>query len=253
MKSKIKIISTILTMTFLTGLLEAQGIILGNSPNGGAGFILASDSYVPFGGAIEFTPSQNFSLGSVTVWLIGYTGLDVYGQSNSLYAQIFGDVIAYPDGPHTPGALITFLNIPPTNDGSLTPITLSSPSIILQANIPYWLLLYAGGAQASMEWVGGNNPVGDATYNCSEYFSDYGFYPSSATPAFTINAVPEPGQTAMITLSFFCAGVYALRLRRKFAQGKSDSTRSPRFYKQIQKWCVFMNLLELFFKANRHF
>jgi hypothetical protein len=213
MKSKIKIISTILMSTLFNSVSPAQGVLLGNSSNGGAGFVLASDSHVPFGGAIEFTPLQDFNLASITVWLVGYTGLDLSGQPNSIYAEIFSDGTAYPGSLHTPGTLIAFLDIPPPNDGSLAPFTLNLPPIILSVNTPYWLLLYAGGAEANIGWVGGDNPVGNAIYNGSENFYAYGFYPSSITPAFRLNAAPEPGQMA---LSFLCAGIYAVYQCRKF-------------------------------------
>jgi hypothetical protein len=210
----------------LPAVSEAQGPIFGNSPTGGNAFPLAAESGANgTGGAVAFTPTEDFSFNSITLWLSGYTGLDIYGHlDQSFYAGIWTDGSTYSGGSLQPLIEIDPLEAPAPNDGSLAPFAFvnSSPSTVLHAGTEYWLFVYentGGNAAVGSEWIGGDNPAGNAIYDGSESFAfPVGFTSSSATPAFMINALvstPEPGTVAFASLSLLLVGLRLIWLRRK--------------------------------------
>jgi len=224
-KTSVKILPAMLATILLATISEAQGVVFGNSPTGGGVFNFTADGGIAGGGAVAFTPTQNLSFSGITVWLTGYTGRDMYGNLNqSLYAGIYDNYSPFPGSPNQPAQEIASLSAPAPNDGSLGSFTFAnlSPTTTLQANTQYWLFIYENTSGSFNyydypQWVGGDSPIGNAIYDGSESFFDFSFSPSSETPAFAINAVPEPGTTSMMSLSFLCAGAYALRFRRKKA------------------------------------
>lgn len=226
MKLKNKIVLAALTASFLTPAMAANtGGLFGNSPTGGSAFDFIANGGMASGGAVTFTPLHDFSFTSITVWLTGYTGLDMYGNSNqSFYAGIYSDDSINEPGytSEQPGALITGLDAPAPNDGSQAAFEFVnlSPETVLQANTKYWLFIYENTSgsfnyDSYPQWVEGSSPVGDGVvYNGSQDFWAHGFSPSSATPAFAINAVPEPGPTAIFVVALLIWGTGLLQKRR---------------------------------------
>ena len=229
MKSRCQVFFLILTLSLLPAVSPAQSVIFGNSPIDETGFmVLAQSAANGTGGAVAFTPTQDMTVGSVTVWLTGYTGLDLYGRmTQSFYAGIYTDNSAYPGFPrfgtaaNQPFQQVLSLSVPSPNDGSLAGFNFAntSPDTTLHADTTYWLFIYAntGGSlniNNPPHWVGGGALTGNAIYNGSDSFAfPVGFTPSSAIPAFTINAAPEPGVNALIALSVVC--FFGLRFQRR--------------------------------------
>lgn len=188
-----------LVMLLATCLMTKADVpVFGNTPNGSSGFdIVAYNTSMNIGAAVEFTPLEAIDLSSVTVWLSGYNG--IYGQT--MYASICSNNSNAPGG-----ALLTLTSAAP-NDGSLAAFTFSG-SLTLSANTPYWLVLDSEETQiapapAQASWVGGGTPSGEATYDGSvvyNYLPSPSINTSSIIPAFTINAVPEPGVAALINI-----------------------------------------------------
>ncbi len=240
-------------LLLLSGLsTKADGSAFGNSPNNGDGFsLVAYNGLSMSGGAVEFTPTQNIDLSSVTVWLSGYTGL--YGQS--IYASIWDN------GGSTPYAPIMSFSSPTHNDGSLAAFTFSNPAInlyndpshstILSANTEYWLIVTAGGQNGTISgasWVSGGTPSGDAIFDAADTYNVYSgsFAASSTVPAFYINnpnssfinPVPEPSSFALFSIPLLF-GMGRLFYNRWKARAESlkpvrvkvnaPSSRKPRF------------------------
>lgn len=200
-------IPMVLVMLLATCLMTKADVpVFGNFPNGSSGFdIVAYNTSMNIGAAVEFTPLEDIDVSSVTIWLSGYSG--IYGQT--MYASIcsnnphntFGTAANGPGG-----ALLTLTSAAP-NDGSLAAFTFSG-SAILSANTSYWLVLDSEETQiapapAQADWVGGGAPTGDAIYDGSvvySYLPSPSINTSSIVPAFTINAVPEPGVAALMSI-----------------------------------------------------
>ena len=173
--------------------------------------------------AVGFTPPENCTLTSVTLWLTGYNGLS-FGPNPMAYQPVVG---IYTDvnksefgGPASgPGDAISLLNTPAANDGSAASFTFdSSAGLDLQANVNYWLLVRGTDeyTQAGFTWDGGGNPTGVMTYNGSEKYQTGPFFqPSTATPAFNIDvaAVPEPSTFALLMIPLGLQGARWLRKR----------------------------------------
>ena len=215
----------------------------GNSPTGGGVFGFIANGGEGSGAAVTFTPQQDFSFSSITLWLTGYTGRDMYGNLNqSFYASIYSDGSTILPGftNNQPGSLVASLGVPDPNDGSLGAFTFAnlSPSTVLQADTKYWLFIYEKTSGSFNypdypQWVGGDTPAGDAIYNGAYSFAHHSFSGSLATPAFTINAAPEPETNAIIALALLAWGAFRLQkfrklraltpaLRRKFADRKPE-------------------------------
>jgi hypothetical protein len=203
MKSRAQVISTFLAITLLpAGLIaEAQGII-STFPSGGGsgGMYIGTDAPGNFeGGAVAFTPEQNYTLTSASVGLSGYDGS--YGQLASL--SIFSD-LSQPYStsmPDQPGQLLVSGTVAP-NDGSEATFTVNfAGGVNLAANSIYWLFVQdtsPNGWEApnGFNWIVGGDASGAAAYDGSEAFIVSGFSPISDPPAFGIDAtpmsVPEP-------------------------------------------------------------
>lgn len=190
----------------------AQGIF-GNSPMEGTAFSFVSGGGgVAGGGAVAFTPMRDFSFSSITLWLTGYTGLDMYGNMTQSFYAFITDDYARQTGDntyqHQPGSeTVASLSVPAPNDGATAAFTFAnlSPTAVLHADTTYWLFIYesTGGVPNwghVPEWVSGDAPAGDAVYNGASSFYAGMFASSYATPAFTITAVPEPGVTTILVL-----------------------------------------------------
>jgi hypothetical protein len=219
---------------------QAQGRF-GNSPTGGGVFGFVANGGDGSGGAVTFTPLQDFRFSSITIWVANYTGRDMYGNLNqSFYAGVYSDGSTILPGytNNQPGALVADLGVPNPNNGSLADFTFInlSPGAILQANTKYWLFIYEK-TSGSFNWgdyplwIGGGSPVGDAVYNGSYSFAHHSFSSSLATPAFTINAVPEPGTNAIFALGLLACGVCMLYRRRCSIPDSSRNTVS-----RTRKW-----------------
>ena len=213
--------------TFLLSLFtvsRAQGVIFGNTPTGSGVFDFVANGGFATGGAVAFTPSENFSFSSITVWLTGYTGLDMYGNQNqSFYAGVFTDQLTVQAGytNDQPGSLLANLSTPSPNDGSLAAFAFGnlSPKTMLQAGTKYWLFIYENTSGSYNyynypQWVGGTEPVGNATFNGSASFGAFSFTSSTSTPAFTINVVPEPGMFTLLSLGLLAWGAFLLKKDR---------------------------------------
>jgi hypothetical protein len=208
MKSHAQIISIFLTTTLLTtGLVTKAQSIISTFPAGGGGFFYvgtdAPGNY--FGGAVAFTPSENYTLTSASVELSGYTG--AHGQIASL--SIYSD-LSEPNNatlPNQPNELLASGTVAP-NNGSEASFTVDfSGEMNLLANDTYWLFVQdtsPNGWKAvnGFTWVGGGNPTGPAVYDGSAAFIVDGFYPSTASPAFSVDDapanIPEPSQYGFI-------------------------------------------------------
>ena len=190
--------------------VKADSPVFGNSPDGGGnGFNISFyNSYSFLGGAVEFTPGEDFNLGSISLWLSGYSAQSSETVNTSIWL----------DNNSTPYTPLLNFDSPVANDGSLARFTFSDPfaansfvdpsgSTILSANTTYWLIVTASGPSGGITWVEGKNPCGQATYEGSDsYYVNYGtFNSSSVMPAFSINVAPEPGFIAFMALSLCAA------------------------------------------------
>lgn len=210
---------------------RADVSVFGNSPNGNNGYTLSVYNGLGLsGGAVEFTPTENINLSSVTLWLSGYTGQ--FGQS--IYANIYTSSSAnQPYGPYLS------LASAPHNNGSLAAFNFSSPSAnpyndpagstVLTADTTYWLVVTAGGSAGNSmvgaNWVGGTTPGGAAILNGVDNYYTYNgiFSPGSTLPAFSLNdstfiiqEVPEPGSLSLIGIpALLLIGSAVVRGRKK--------------------------------------
>jgi hypothetical protein len=209
MKPRSQIISAFLTAILLATGLDTRALnIISTYPAGGDdGFYAGTDSPGNYwGGAVAFTPQQDFTLTSATVELSGYDGS--YGQLASL--SIFAD-LSDPynlDMPDQPLYELASGTVAP-NDGSQAGFTVDySGGVTLLANTTYWLFVQDASSDGwqginGFNWVGGGNPTGDAIYDGSELFAVSGFVPSSVTPAFSIDetfaTVPDTGPNMLMS------------------------------------------------------
>jgi hypothetical protein len=189
---------------------DAQGI-LSTFPaaSDSTSFYIGTDSAANYeGGAVAFTPQQDYTLTSATVELSGYNG--AYGQLASL--SIFSDLSEpyNPVLPDQPGEMLATGTVAP-NDGSQAAFTVEFPEgLNLSANTMYWLFVQdtsPNGWEApnGFSWDTGGDPTGAVTYDGSEAFIVSGFTPIVDPPAFaldaTTTAVPEPSGDKLICMT----------------------------------------------------
>jgi hypothetical protein len=227
----VKIIPFLMALFVVAALsAKASGPVFGNSPDGGNGFsLVAYNGLSMSGGAVGFTPTENISLTSVTLWLTGFTGQN--GQTIN--------VSIWDNSGSAPYAPLMTLGAPAANNGSLGAFTFDNPvinpaddpshSTVLSANREYWLVVTAGdpfgNCLDSSTWVGGGMPTGNAIFDAADSYNVYGgsFCDSSSLPAFAIddpnpgvaNPVPEPGSLALLSIPLLFGLARWFSLRRK--------------------------------------
>ena len=200
---------------FLPGLIvlllcfhaKADQRVFGNSPGSGNCFSLAFESGNTFGGAILFTPAENITLSSVTMWLSNYNGQNGIIPSVSIYtSQQQGP------GNYVLGQELAALDTPAPNDGSTAAFDFNnSPgTTILDANMAYWLFAYGmwngTGNGGICYWATGTSPTGEASYMQADTYINGSFSgQSSLAPAFVINTVPEPGTATLLGIPMLLA------------------------------------------------
>jgi hypothetical protein len=206
------------TVSFIAGLLfvvaltvKADSPVFGNSPGGAGAFSLSFANGNTWGGAVLFTPTGDISLSSVTLWLSGYNGHNGITPSVGIY-----DGIRLPNSMFMMGSEVVSLSTPAANSGMTGAFTFSDSSpTVLKAHQDYWLFAYGlwegSGANyggAANYWEAGGTPTGNAIFDQADYFNNGGLSQSALMPAFTINsdsactinAVPEPGTTVLLTI-----------------------------------------------------
>jgi hypothetical protein len=196
---------------------KADEPVFGDSPDGGTGFSISNYGQLSLmGGAVEFTPLENIYVDSITLWLSDYSGQ--HGQT--IYVGIYynSDNPALNPGTATnfPSEQILSFSSAAPNDGSPSSFTFSNPtgtpinnptdSTLLAAGTPYWLVVTSEGRPdgftSEANWVGGGTTTGEAAYDGSDDYkvSDDSYDSSCVMPAFTVNAVPEPGFAALMSI-----------------------------------------------------
>jgi hypothetical protein len=217
-----EIVKCAVVLSLLTFCLpvKADRPVFGSAPDGSGNGLSISfyNSYSYLGGAVEFTPAENFDLGSISLWLEGY---------NTQYAETV-NVSIWLDNNNTPYTPLLNFDSPAANNGSLDLFTFSNPSgansfvdpsdsTVLSANTTYWLIVTASGSSGGTIWAEGKNPCGQGIYIGSDSYSvnNGTFDSSSIMPAFSINVVPEPGFTAFMTLSLCAAAGYRVWKNRR--------------------------------------
>lgn len=204
-------VSIIAGFLFITALaVKAESPVFGNSLGNGSAFNLSFASGNTWGGAVLFTPTEDISLSSVTLWLSGYNGHNGITPSVAIY-----DSYELPGNLFEMGSEVVSLNTPRANNGVTGAFTFSDSSkTVLNAHQDYWLFAYGlwnGGASqpggAANYWEAGSAPVGSAIFDQSAYFINGSLSPGAAIPAFcinsdspTVNAVPEPGMMTLLTI-----------------------------------------------------
>src|SRR5215469_13818151 len=206
------------TVSFIAGLLfvtaltvKADSPVFGNSPGGAGAFSLSFANGNTWGGAVLFTPREDISLSSVTLWLSGYNGQNGITPSVGIY-----DGFQLPNSMFMMGSEVVSLNTPSANNGISGAFTFSDSSpTVLKAHQDYWLFAYGlwGGSGANYGgaanyWEAGGSPIGNAIFDQADFFNNGGLSQTAFIPAFTINsdspgsinAVPEPGIMALLTI-----------------------------------------------------
>jgi hypothetical protein len=225
----IRAFSFVAIFVVFCGSAKSEVPIFGNcsSGNGNAFSIAASSSGETFGGAVGFTPTEDLSLSSVTLWLNGYTGQN--GQTYT--AEICENVDPFAQG-NQPGEVIAALNTPSANNGSTEAFKFTDASgpLTLDGGQEYWLAIFAVVPSpetgfVSSQWAQGEDPIGCAVYDGAEGFSGNSFYASSATPAFSINSsdpsavsivsVPEPSSMTLMIIPVILGAGRKFFMRRK--------------------------------------
>jgi hypothetical protein len=220
----------VLTVFILVAPLGARAdTLFGNLPasdGNSGGFSISTKADNTFGQAVEFTPLQDVSFDSVTLWLNGFTGRGLYsgqiGVNLSLNLMTDGSSYSPPLPPSGPAEVMATAYAPP-NDGSDAAFTFDL-SGSLQANTPYWLFAYlcTTGVDPmdayNCYWDNAGATAGDVDINGSAYFEDGSFGAlQSGAPAFAlISVVPEPSSTAIAgAMLLIPLGLRALRRMRK--------------------------------------
>lgn len=208
--------------------MKLEGQVFGNSPDNGTAFsIVTYNGLSMSGGAVEFTPTENIDLSSVSIWLSGNTS----GQTinASIWSSNPAGTASFNPGTASlfPWAPVISLDAPSHNNGSPAEFSFSDPSknSILSANTAYWLVITSSGPSGNYidaaSWVNGGTPTGNAIFDGADSYNVYGgaFDASSALPAFSINPgsgssdsgsgslapVPEPSSMTLMTIPLFLA------------------------------------------------
>lgn len=181
-----------------------------------------------FGVAEMFTPQQNFSFSSLTLYVTGYYDTLHPNNSSSLnlelsYDQNYEDP-SYPF--HEPDQF-SFAGASSTISYSTGPYYDFNLSASLQAGVPYWIFLYLGSPDATgpgvgCSWGGIPDIVGIQAsspqiilIDGGEPFAD-GFIPNDFSQIgqdFTLNVVPEPGTNTIFLIGSLILGSYLLNFR----------------------------------------
>ena len=178
---------------------------------------------------VFFTPLNDILLSSITLNLSEYTGIahSRWNANLELPYQISVEIddasyaqINWNQSSYIPTTRLSLLANPDPNDGSPVDFTFNcSSGLSLQANTTYALQVSVASPDpaypAYLWWDAGGNPTGSSLYNGSLINQQGAWQTTSSTPAFSINAVPEPGVLATTAMSFLFGGVYALRIRQK--------------------------------------
>jgi len=180
-------------------------------------------SSAPFG--LAFTPQENMTFDSVSLWLANYTINEVYGNLKmDLHVSLYG-----------PGVSEHYSTLVLNNPFSdTTQFTFSNPTgwADLQANQEYFLEIGVGTvgsadamADTEITWVPGGSLGGNVSYNgLYSYapapgftvFQNYRYFQQTGSPnAFSVNAVPEPSTFGLMGVAG--AALIALRLRKNKA------------------------------------
>jgi hypothetical protein len=208
------------------GSASAQGVV-SDPQDSGAGPNLSasanSGSGVPFG--LAFTPQENMTFDSVSLWLANYTVNEFYGDLKmNVHVSLYG-----------PGVSEHYTSLVLNNPFSgTTQFDFANPTgpAALQANQEYYLELSVGAtgsadamAQANVTWVPGGSLGGNVTYDgLYTYLPTPGFsvpenaryFEAVGSPnAFSVNPVPEPSTFGLMGIAG--AVLVAARLRRKQA------------------------------------
>jgi hypothetical protein len=215
--------SILLTIALsLTTYLSAKADqpVFGNAPDGGGTAYYASwYEYTSSGGAVAFTPTTNITVSSVTLWLTDYNGQNGMSLDAAICNNFEGG----------PGQAVENFSAPTPNNGSTSAFTFDSSSgpTTLDAGQEYWLLVYGMGTNPSMPvgamWDEGQTPGGAAAYDGTQGFNE----PSSETPAFTVNEVPEPSVDKLICipLLFVFGRMLHARWKSNFVLARAKKTR----------------------------
>ena len=161
--------------------------------------------------AVFFTPTENLQVGSVTLWVTGYSGSVAQNLNLNVgicNTEVLGDTLT------NVGTSIAQLTTPAPNDGSSASFTFadSAGSVTLQENEEYCFLVAGdpvvphGVSSAMVTLEEGDTPTGDAVYDGAVYIQSQSSFPDGDTPAFTINTVPEPSEYVLIGLGAIVFG-----------------------------------------------
>lgn len=234
MKTSVSVIAALSLAAVVSA--HADGPAFGNSTNGGTGFdISVYNGQSMLGAAIGFTPTQNITVSSVTLWLAGYNG----ENGETINVNIWdsnppGSTSENPgDATNFPWSPLLYLTAAAPNNGAPAQFTFDnsdpdSDSSVLLADTEYWLVVTAEGqpgCNTDSTWIGGGPLNGGAAYYGSESYYAYGdpypsFNTSSTLPAFSINSlnpVPEPGFASFLALPLL------LGVARKFYRSRKSS------------------------------
>lgn len=211
---------------------KAEGPVFGNAPGDGTGFsIVTYNGLSMSGGAVEFTPTENIDLSSVSIWLSGYTGGTI--EASIWSGNPAGTADENPGtAPLFPWAQAITLDAPTYDNGSLDELTFSDSlkDSTLSAGKDYWLVITSEGPSGNYidgaSWVAGGTPTGDAIFDGADSYNVYGgsFDTSSVLPAFSINSddsgsflapVPEPSSMTLMSIPLLLGLGRLLYIRRK--------------------------------------
>jgi hypothetical protein len=223
-KLRTRIVPALLTASLLAASLaaEAQGILSSYpASSDSVGFNIGTDAPGNYeGGAVAFTPEEDYTLTSVIVELSAYDGSEgqlartgIFSDLSEPYNTVMPDQL---------GNMLATGTVAP-NDGSEASFTVEYPGgLNISAGTMYWLFVEDTSPNGwegpnGFNWITGGTPTGAAAYDGSEAFNISGFSPDTDPPAFTIDAtptaVPEPSEYQLIGMATL-AGWMVSRWRR---------------------------------------